>query len=250
MTRDHEMTAGLPGSRSNLVRAALLAGCAVLLAGCYTPDHGDPTAYAPVDYRLRYPIVVKEKDSKVELFVGNSRGSLNDDQRADVVAFARVWRREATGGIVVETPTGTANAAAAAEVARETRAMLVAAGVPSDGIAVRSYRVANPGQLATVRLKYPRMAAEAGPCGLWPIDVGPTTRSYLMNNSYWNHGCASQRNLAAMVANPADLAQPRGEGPPSQMRRSKVLTKYENAEPTWSPPPPGSEAAKISNVGR
>lgn len=250
MTRDHKMTAAIRGGRSNLVRAGLLAGCAVLLAGCYTPDHGDPTAYAPIDYRLRYPIVVKEQDRKVELFIGNTRGSLNDDQQADVVAFAKVWRREATGGIIVETPTGAPNSAAAAEAARETRALLVAAGVPSNGVVVRGYRVENPGKLATIRLKYPRMGAEAGPCGLWPVDVGPTTKSYLLNNSYWNHGCASQRNLAAMVVNPADLAQPRGEGPPSQMRRSEVLKNYNTAKPTWSPPAPGSDAAKLTNVGR
>ena len=71
------------------------------------------------------------------------------------------------------------------------------------------------------------MTAEAGPCGEWPYDLGPTYhREHNENVQYWNFGCASQRNLAAMVDNKADLVQPRGEVPPYSGRRSTVLEKY------------------------
>jgi pilus assembly protein CpaD len=250
MTRDQKATAVRPGSRSSLVRATLLAGCAFLLAGCYHSPLQDPTAYAPPDYRLRHPIIVKEKDHIVELFIGTNRGSLNADQRENVIAFARTWRREATGGIVIETPAGTRNATAAREAAHEARAMLIASGVPANGVVVRTYRVASPHRLATVRLNYPRMGAEAGPCGFWPADVGPATRGWFENNPYWNLGCASQRNLAAMVADPADLVQPRGETPADQMRRTQVLGQYEKGLATWSAEPPAAQRAKIGSVGR
>jgi pilus assembly protein CpaD len=36
-------------------------------------------------------------------------------------------------------------------------------------------------------------------------------RDYFENQPIWNLGCVSQRNLAAMVDEPADLLQPRGE---------------------------------------
>ena len=39
-------------------------------------------------------------------------------------------------------------------------------------------------------------------------------------------GCATQRNLAAMVDNPADLVQPRAETPAYTMRRTTVMEKY------------------------
>jgi pilus assembly protein CpaD len=250
MTRDHNATAARPRSRSSLVRATLLAGCASLLAGCYYAPLKDPTAYAPPDYRLRHPIVVKEKDHTVELFIGNNRGSLNADQRADIVAFARTWRREATGGIVIETPAGTRNANAAREAAHEARATLVASGVPAHGVVVRSYSPANPHRLATVRLNYPRMGAEAGPCGLWPADIGPSSKGWFENNAYWNLGCASQRNLAAMVANPADLVQPRGEGAVYQERRTFQMEQYRTGKATWSAEPPAQQKAKIGEVGR
>ena len=67
----------------------------------------------------------------------------------------------------------------------------------------------------TIRLNYPKISAVAGPCGLWPEDLGPSikNKSYFENKSYYNFGCAYQRNMAAMVDNPADLVQPRPETP-------------------------------------
>ena len=60
-------------------------------------------------------------------------------------------------------------------------------------------------------MSYPKIAAVAGPCGLWPEDLGPSilNRRYSENKEYYNFGCATQRNLAAMIDNPADLEQPR-----------------------------------------
>jgi pilus assembly protein CpaD len=248
MTRDPATTAAPAGSRSILVRAVLIAGCAALIAGCQTTS-SDVMATAPSDYRQRHPIVIKEKDHTVELFIGNSRGGLTADQRADVLAFAQAWKREATGGIVIEVPVGTRNAAAAGGATHEVKALLTAAGIPPGGVTVRGYRVADPSRLATVRLNYPRMAGEAGPCGLWPSDIGPTNKGYRENKPYWNFGCASQRNLAAMVANPADLAQPRPAGPVYQGRRTTVMEAYRKGEQTSSKAP-GNEAAKISDVGK
>jgi pilus assembly protein CpaD len=261
MTRDHDATSSLTlprrrervgrgRARSLLVRAALIAGCASLLGGCYT--HGgrnDVMATAPSDYRLRHPIAIREKDHTVELFIGNNRGALTPPQRSHVLAFAGEWRREATGGIVIEAPIGSSNAAAAGGAVREVQGLLATAGVPANGVVVRGYRVTHPSRLATVRLNYPRMAAEAGPCGLWPSDIGPTTKSYRLNKPYWNFGCASQRNIAAMVANPADLAQPRGEAPVYSMRRTTVMENYRKGEQTSSKQP-ANDAAKISDVGK
>jgi pilus assembly protein CpaD len=99
---------------------------------------------------------------------------------------------------------------------------------------VRRYSPKNRVAIATVRLNYPRVSAEAGPCGLWPADLGPTYEpQHYENKNYWNLGCASQRNLAAMVANPADLVQPRGEDADAyKARRSVVLENYRKGDPT------------------
>jgi len=217
------------------LRLLATAGCAAMLAGCMTSmaaiTNTEVTGSAPEDYRQRHPIVVKEGPRTVELFIGGRSGALTPAQRADVLAFAHEWRREATGGILIDLPSGTPNEVSAANAAHEVRSILSASGVPVSVINVRPYRPNDPQKLATLKLHYPRIMADAGPCGLWPEDLGPSAeRQHLENREYWNLGCASQRNLAAMVENPADLIQPRGETPPYGGRRTTVLDKYRRGE--------------------
>jgi pilus assembly protein CpaD len=226
----------------------LAAASTVLLSGCYRVK--DTTASIPVDYRQRHPITIKETEHRIEVFVGSNRGGLNASQRADVLAFAQTWKKEATGGIIIDQPTGTPNQLAAGEAVRETRSILAGAGVPLYAVAVRTYLPRNRIALATIGLNYPKVAAEAGPCGLWPADLGPTYETqHFENKPYWNLGCANQRNLAAMVDNPADLVQPRGETTASAARRSVVLEKYRRGDPT-SGSYPDAGKGKISDIGK
>jgi pilus assembly protein CpaD len=228
---------------------AMLTG-ATMLAGCVTAKQEVIVGEIPTDYRQRHPIVVKEQPRTVELFIGSQRGALTGAQRSDVLAFAQQWRHEASGGILIDLPSGTPNEFAAADAVREVRSILAAAGVPPDGVNIRPYRTGNPRKLATLRLSYPRIAGDAGPCGMWPRDLGPTYEGeHLENREYWNLGCASQRNLAAMVDNPHDLVQPRGETPVYSARRSTVLDKYRKGESTGTTYPDAGKG-KISDVGQ
>lgn len=248
MIRNRKAKARSSG-RAALMRAVLVAGSAALLAGCVTEGSTDVASGGAYDYRLRHPIVVKEKAKVVHLFIGKDRSTLTPDQRAQVRGFAQTWRQEATGGIIIDVPRGAPNAAASAGASREARSLLIAAGVPPRVIAVHPYHVPNPHRLATVQLSYPRMAAEAGPCGEWPDDIGSNTIENVENKPYWNFGCATQRNLAAMVADPADLVQPRAETPADATRRAVVLGHYERGEPTAAK---GNDnnAAKITDIGK
>jgi pilus assembly protein CpaD len=148
-------------------------------------------------------------------------------------------------------PVGTPNARAAADSSREILALLAAGGVPPRGITVRNYHPADPRQFATIRLTYPRITADAGPCGVWPDDLGSSikNKSYLENKPYYNLGCASQHNLAAMIDNPADLVQPRAETPAYTMRRSAAFEKYRKGNATATAYPE-SDKAKLSDVGK
>jgi pilus assembly protein CpaD len=230
------------------VRIIAVLGCSATLAGCFT-TMPVPSGVAN-DYRLRHPIAIKEGVRTVELFIGSKRGSLSAAQQGDVSAFAGAWRREATGGILIEVPAMTRNEIAAANAVAEIRSLFLAIGVPARGIEVRPYRPADPTRIATIRLNYPTMTAEAGPCGLWPHDLGPTAdREHNENVQYWNLGCASQRNFAAMVENKADLVQPRGETPPNTGRRANVLDKYRRGE-SPSTVYPEEVKSKISDLGK
>ena len=244
------INSGIPRRRGGRdFRLMALAGCAVVLAGCNTVQQ-EVTGSVPMDSRQRHPIVINEGPRTVELFIGDKRGTLNEEQRARVLAFAGDWHREATGGIRIDVPEGTGNAIAAAGAAQEARSILAAAGVPPQSVALHRSRPANPGKLATLRLHYPRMTADAGPCGLWPHDLGPTwDPEHYENREYWNFGCAQQRNLAAMVENPADLAGPRGETPAYTGRRSTALDKYRQGQSTITIDP-NADKGRITTVGQ
>jgi pilus assembly protein CpaD len=242
-----DRSAALP-NRIGTTRLLAIVGCAATLAGCMTDKGAIPEA--PPDLRQRHPIAIREGVHTVELFIGSKRGELTLDQRADVIGFAQTWRRDAAGGIRIDLPAGTSNQVAAANALQEVRALLAGMGVPPQDIAVRPYRPEDPRTLATMRLNYPRMVASAGPCGLWPHDLGPNSdREHSENIQYWNFGCASQHNLAAQVENPADLVQPRAESAAYTPRRTTVLEKYRAGVDTntvYANP----NAGKISDVSK
>jgi len=239
-----------PGHRIVAVRLLAAAGCAAMLAGCVTDHTATATPTYPMDLRQRHPISIREGVHTVELFIGSRRSELTLDQRADVLSFAHNWRRDSAGGIIIDVPSGSSNAAAAEGAAQEVRAILTGVGVPPQGIEVRPYRLGDPRTLATLRLSYPRMVASAGPCGMWPHDIGPTIdREHAENLENWNFGCAAQRNLAAQVANAADLVQPRGETPALTERRTAVFEHY-RAGITPATIYTHPEQGKISDVGK
>jgi pilus assembly protein CpaD len=231
--------------------AGALVGLAVALGACTHTDEVVATASVPSDYRQRHPIAIQEAERSVVIFIGHARGGLSASQRADVMGLAELWLAEGTGVIVADVPVGTPNARAAADAFREAHALLSAAGVPPRGVTVRHYHPDDPRQLATVRLNYPKISAVAGPCGLWPEDIGPSinNKSYFENKPYYNFGCAYQRNMAAMIDNPSDLVQPRPETPAYLVRRTQGFEKYRKGT-TTATSYPEAEKAKLSDTGK
>ena len=209
------------------------------------------TASVPDDYRLRHPIAIQEADQSIVIFVGHARGGLSASQRADVMGLAQTWLHEGTGAIIADVPVDTPNARAAADSFREIQALLAAAGVPPRGIVVHHYHPDDPRTMATIRLNYPKISAVAGPCGLWPEDLGPSikNKSYFENKPYYNFGCAYQRNLAAMIDNPSDLVQPRPETPAYTTRRNIAFEKYRKGTTTTTIYPE-ADKAKLSDTGK
>lgn len=245
------MTTRAPHLKRSLRAAIALLGASAALGACTHTDQETITGSIPNDYRQRHPIVIQEANRATEVFVGHGRGGLTAAQRSDIVGLASDWLREGTGGIIIDMPVKTPNARMAADSLREIKAILAAAGVPPRGIVVRNYTPADPRLFATIRVNYPRITADAGPCGTWPEDLGPSIKNegYLDNRPYYNLGCATQRNLAAMVDNPSDLVQPRAETPALTSRRNIAFDKYRKGQTTGTIYPE-SDKAKLSDLGK
>jgi pilus assembly protein CpaD len=240
-----------PQNRKRALRiGGALVGIAVALGACTHTDEA-VTASIPEDYKQRHPIAIEEANRSIVVFVGHARGGLTAAQRADVMGLASTWLHEGTGAIHIDVPTDTPNARPAADSLREIQAMLAAAGVPPRGVIVRRYHPEDRRFLPPIRLTYSKIAAVAGPCGLWPEDLGPSikNKSWFENKSYYNFGCAYQRNLAAMIDNPSDLEQPRPETPAYTMRRNAAFEKYRKGT-TTATTYPEADKAKLSDTGK
>jgi pilus assembly protein CpaD len=248
----HRAVSGKTADPKRALRlAGALVGLSVALGACKHSADVATTASVPDDYRLRHPIALQEADRSIVVFVGRGRGGLSAPQRADVMGLAQSWLREGTGVISVDVPFNTPNARAAEDSLREIRATFAAAGVPPRAINVRQYQPEDPRHMAAIRLNYPKISAVAGPCGLWPEDIGPSinNKGYFDNKQYYNFGCANQRNLASIVDNPSDLVQPRAETAAYMPRRAIAFDKYRRGV-TTATTYPESDKAKLSDTGK
>ena len=237
--------------RHAVFRLFAAAALTSVLGGCYQTQTAKNDI--PIDYRDRHPITVREGTRQVDVFLGRNRGGLTPSQRADVLAFAQWWKREANSGIVVQVPRGGPTDRAAADSMREIHSIFAQSGVPAKAVYMQTYRPSATA-LTSIKIEYSKMVAEVGPCGQWPEDMGPSMeKSYTQNRPYWNLGCATQRNLASMVDNPSDLVQPRGEQPAYAARRAVAIDKYrrgENPSGTYANDSNGFDNGKISDLGK
>lgn len=232
------------------LRAALLVGAVSLLAaGCH-PDR-IVTGTIPSDLRDRHPIQINEGIHSVQMFVGSGRSGLTPEQRALSGAFASQWRRYGSGPLTIVLPVNVSNEMSSSRTVRELRSLLAASGVPQRAILIRAYQSNDPSNIAPIRLTFPAVRAQvANRCHAGVDDLGPTpTFQSVQNYPYSNFGCATQHNLAASVANPEDLVQPRAETPVYAARRRQVLDKYRQGQDPSTTYSSSSNAA-VSTVGR
>ncbi|ANV24203.1 MULTISPECIES: CpaD family pilus assembly protein [Agrobacterium] len=217
-------------SSSSLGRAGLVAVVALtagLLQGCAR----DPltTNAIPDDYRTRHPITLSEAEHSLDIPVSAGDSRLTTAMADNIRGFAQNYASMSTGVINIQIPSGSANSASAARMAKQIRTTLSGAGVAPGKIMETRYAASPNGDSAPIRLSYVAITAMTGQCGQWPEDLSDNT---FANKNWYNFGCASQSNLAAQVANPMDLVGPRGMSPIDAERRAVVIDTYRNGKNT------------------
>ncbi len=216
----------LTGVRAGKLTIAALT-LVVVLSGCenYSKRHFT-VGSAPADYRTRHPIVISEKEQAIDIPVASNAHGLTVSERSIVEGFSGRFKSAASGSIRVLVPSGSANERTASRLASQLVDELRANGISRRRIIMAPYHAANHGASAPIRLSYSAIKAGVEGCGQWPADLsaGPE------NRNYHNFGCATQNNLAEIVANPSDLLEPRGTTSIDAERRLKVVEAYRNAE--------------------
>lgn len=170
-----------------MINKSILAplASALLLAGCMgTENRGLESVHQPVVSRSDYA-----------LDLGVSGGALVPGEERRLAGWMTTMRLAYGDRVAIDDPAGEglrAHGAVAAVVAGY--GLLLSDDAPVTPAAV------TPG---TIRVVVSRMRAAVPRCPDWSRD---STNEFESNTSS-NYGCAVNRNLAAMVANPADLVR-------------------------------------------
>lgn len=204
-------------------RIVLAAAAVALLSGCAKRD-SVIVGSIPDDYRTNHPIVIAEKEEKLDLPIAASARGATDPQRVALGGFlANTYDVSAAPPLTILKPSGSANSVAAADAAKDFAQFARANGVPAHRIMIASYEASADEASAPVRVTFKSMRAQTGQCGRWPKDLSDTTD----NKHYANFGCSYQNNVAAQVANPEDLLGPRKPSPIDPANRATVIDDYQ-----------------------
>ena len=205
--------------RSRLVLGLSLLAAAGLLAACETGAHAPAGLDQAITPTEQYPMKVSE--SPGELRLAPHPQGLSPAQRQALSALADRWIHEGGGPVTIRVPAPAADPRAADATSREAADLLNALGVPGEQIRRVGYDAAGPGG-APVIVAYSTYQAVIPRCGLkWENLTNSTS-----NRTADNFGCAVSANLAAQIADPADIAGPRAADPTDTARRVTVLDKY------------------------
>jgi pilus assembly protein CpaD len=221
------------GPRRVATRVVLLSLVAIALGGCPGRDETSThvAGWSLVDSSQRHPILVSQQPATLNIRVPSGAHGLSESQAAQVSDFLSRYRAKDSGNskLVIAVPSGSPNEGAAMRAVGNVREMIRDFGFSETTVSMQPYSGGRD-YSAPIKLAYLRYVAEAPECGYWPTNLANDPRSL----PYPNLGCAQQHNLAAQIANPADLLGPRTMTPSDTERRAVVIEKYRQGIPTAS----------------
>jgi pilus assembly protein CpaD len=189
------------------------------LGGCADgPPENGPQQIADISGRA-YPIEIKSRLQTTPVVISETAG-ITAGEQAQLDTFIAEY---------LEAGGGTLSITASDKLDGRDRAIRRAERVASYAMhrGVRKHeldvRIGDTEGDQPVVLSFQRFSLQPAPCN--PAGY-PDSAHNPRNTLHPATGCATQANLAAMIANPADLAMPRGFAAADAPRRSLVIEAY------------------------
>jgi pilus assembly protein CpaD len=220
-----------------LLAVSLLA---LALTGCKPEEPGAHFAgLTLVEPSERHPILVSQEPAGMSIHVPRGSSGLSPAQKAQVGSFLERYRGSDAGNskLVVSVPSGSNNEASIVRAVNDLRGLVASSGFAESNLVIEPFVEPRHGG-APIRIAYLRYVAQGPECGTWPANLAEERR----NLNYYNFGCAQQHNLAAQIANPADLLGPRTMETADPERRTVVFDKYRQGKPTAAEKAPDERA--------
>ena len=213
---------------STSIKTALLAASALLTVSCAGGAFNGPEDAMTV--AEAHPISVDSQTVTLTIDVDTSVSDISDVDRSRLRAFADSYLLNGHGPLTITAPSGTSNDQDGRETASDVRKALNDVGVPWSSISAATYRTSDSGDGDQLIVSYTHYVATASRCGDWS---GMRSRDY-KNLRSPNYGCATQNNIAAMIADPRDLVMPADVTPRDGVVAVRAIDLYRNGEDTAS----------------
>ena len=194
------------------MRRTLSLAALLLLSGCY----GDYVE----NYGDRFPITVAREAPVLLLGFPAGSARLSGEDAARLDAFLAGYANRPNGTLRVTAQRGNDVDRLAVERLVEIERRAIALGVPKAFIELGLADGRTP--VANVVVAYERYVAQIPECGDW----SKHTAWDATNSPGSNFGCATQRYVGQMAADPKDLVVARGYDPHDPERTSDALRKY------------------------
>lgn len=174
------------------------------------------TGPQPITPTQRFALQIEPGVDRVALAVHET--GLSENQTRALQDMVNRFAGEGAQMLTVEAPSGDDPAASGA--AWEVKRLLESWGVPAHQVQVVTYAAPDP--RAPVLVGFDTVRAAVPRCGTSWTNLSRTGA----NAGYANFGCAVTANLAAQIADPRDIVQPRAMQPGDSARRSVVFERY------------------------
>ena len=233
-------------SRTRACATMLRIGAAMVLsatvAACIGQHGKSVKGWVVADPSQRHPIYVGSSPVTLDLPVPRGSHGLAHNDRNELRYFLRKYREKKEGPLVVAAPSGGVNEVSVMHALGDVKREFSRAGITRNEVQFDAYSGMGSAT-APIKISYQSYVARAPECGDWSDNLARDP----LNIPYRNFGCATQHNLAAMVADPRDLVGPRGMTPRDSQRRDVVMDKYVKGDTTVSEKA-DEEKAKVSEV--
>ncbi|MEC7291753.1 MAG: CpaD family pilus assembly lipoprotein [Pseudomonadota bacterium] len=231
-------------TKKHLLIGAALGG-AMLIAGCQSsgPPSNVPAEYFTGTTLDRNAIGVTQRTEYLEVQLDERDTQLRVAELMKVRAFLDAYTDVGHGPLIVSMPKHADNPQLAVGAVAEVRQLAWEAGVDYDHLLGAAYDASGRSSTPIV-MAYKTYQAVAPKCkSLAEIDVS----NAISNSDLPSLGCAVRTNMAAMIAEPADLLGARDLDEGDLTRRSRQLELWRAGE-TTAAARSEAESAVVSNA--
>lgn len=215
-------------SKPNFALLALGASLISLGACASSAPTSVPSNYLVGTALDRNEIGVTRRTEFLEIAIDPHAGELSSTDRQKIRSFVGLYAQRGHGPLVLSLPQATANPQLAVTAVAEARAIAWESGIEYDEIAGTAHG-AGESYAQPMILAFQIYDAVAPDCAQKSAYDFSDVSS---NNNLPTLGCSVRTNLAAMIADPADLLGSRPLDPSDLARREVILEKFRQGEIT------------------